>query len=71
MHDWQSLSHVRWEWQRGIGLLEAHAMPDHVHLCLSIPPKYSVAHANRVSERKERGSNPSGVTYVPFSSLEH
>jgi putative transposase len=76
MHDWQSLSHVRWVckyqvviipkyrrnvlygrlrrqiglilWelcrQRGIELLEAHAMPDRVHLCLSIPPKYSVAH---------------------------
>jgi putative transposase len=77
MHDWQSLSHVRWECkyhvviipkyrrkvfygklrrqigsilrelcrQRGIGLIEGHAMPDHVHLFLSIPPKYSVAHA--------------------------
>jgi REP-associated tyrosine transposase len=76
MHDWQSLSHVRWECkyhvviipkyrrkvfygrlcrqigpilrelcrQRGIELMEGHAMPDHVHLCLSIPPKYSVAH---------------------------
>ena len=75
MHEWQSLSHVRWECkyhaviipkyrrkvfygrlrrriglilrelcrQRGIELLEGHAMPDHVHLCLSIPPKYSVA----------------------------
>ena len=30
--------------QRGIELLEGHAMPDHVHLCLSIPPKYRVAH---------------------------
>jgi putative transposase len=30
--------------QRGIELLEGHAMPDHIHLCLSIPPKYSVAH---------------------------
>jgi putative transposase len=29
--------------QRGIGLVEGHAMPDHVHLCLSIPPRYSVA----------------------------
>ena len=76
MHDWQCLSHVRWECkyhvviipkyrrnvlyrrlrrqiglilremcrQRGIELPEGHAMPDHVHLCLSIPPKYSVAH---------------------------
>jgi len=76
-HDWQSLSHVRWDCkyhvvivpkfrkkvlygrlrrqvgailrelcrQRGIELVEGHALPDHVHLCLSIPAKYSVAHA--------------------------
>ena len=76
MHDWQSLSHVRWECkyhvviipkyrqkviygrlkrsigrilrelcdQRGVELLEGRAMPDHVHMCLSIPPKFSVAH---------------------------
>ena len=75
MHDWQSLSHVRWECkyhvvfipkyrrkaiygrlrkqigliirdlcaQRGVELLEGHAMADHVHVCLSVPPKYSVA----------------------------
>jgi putative transposase len=30
--------------QRGVELVEGHWMPDHVHLCLSIPPKYSVAH---------------------------
>jgi putative transposase len=30
--------------QRGVTLVEGHAMPDHVHLCLSIPPRYSVAH---------------------------
>jgi putative transposase len=29
--------------QRGIELLEGHAMSDHLHLCLSIPPKCSVA----------------------------
>ena len=29
--------------QAGVELVEGHAMPDHVHLCLSIPPKYSVA----------------------------
>ena len=76
MHEWQSLSHVRWECkyhlvivpkyrrgvmygrlkrqiggilrelcrQKGVELLEGHSMADHVHLCLSIPPKYSVAH---------------------------
>ena len=75
MHEWQSLSHVRWECkyhiviipkyrkrklygqfrtrvgevikdlcrQRGIGMLEGHLRPDHIHMCLSIPPKYSVA----------------------------
>lgn len=66
MHDWQSLSHVRWECkyhvviipkyrqkgrilrelcdQRGVELLEGRAMPDYVHMCLSIPPEFSVAH---------------------------
>lgn len=76
MHDWESLSHVRWECkyhvvivpkfrqkviygrlrreigrilrdlcdQRGVDLLEGKSMPDHVHMCLSIPPKFSVAH---------------------------
>ena len=76
MHEWQSLSHVRWECkyhvvfipkyrrkvlygklrrqigailrelcrQKGVEMLEGHLMADHVHMCLSIPPKYSVAH---------------------------
>ena len=76
MHDWQSLSYVRWECkyhiiiipkyrrkvffgkmrrqigtilrdlcrQKKIELLEGHAMSDHVHMVLSIPPKYSVSH---------------------------
>jgi putative transposase len=26
-----------------VELIEGHARPDHVHLCLSIPPKFSVA----------------------------
>jgi putative transposase len=30
--------------QMGIELVEGHAMPDHVHLCLSIPPQYSACH---------------------------
>ena len=75
MHDWQSLSHVRWDCkyhvvivpkyrkkslygkrrkqigdilrelcrQRGVELLEGHLMPDHIHMCLRIAPKFSVA----------------------------
>ena len=31
--------------QYGIELIEGHAMSDQVHLCLRIPPKYSVANA--------------------------
>ena len=30
--------------QRGIELLEGKVMPDHVHMLLSVPPKYSIAH---------------------------
>jgi putative transposase len=76
MHEWLSMSHVRWDCkyhvvivpkyrkkllfgrlrkqigailrdlcqQKGIELVEGHAMPDHVHLCLAIPPKYSVSY---------------------------
>jgi len=29
--------------QKGVEVVEGHVMPDHVHMCLSIPPKYSVA----------------------------
>ncbi len=29
--------------QRGVELVEGKARPDHVHMCLSIPAKYSVA----------------------------
>lgn len=28
-----------------IEVVEGHVMPDHVHMCLGIPPKYSVANA--------------------------
>ena len=31
--------------QFGLELVEGHALPDHVHMCLSIPPKFSVANA--------------------------
>ena len=29
--------------QTEVGLIEGHAMPDHVHMVLSIPPQYSVS----------------------------
>ena len=31
--------------QRGIEVFEGHLLPDHIHMCLSIPPKQSVAFA--------------------------
>ena len=31
--------------QKDIELLEGHAMPDHIHLLLSVPPKYAIAFA--------------------------
>ena len=75
MHDWTSLSHVRWDCkyhvvivpkyrqkrlygkfrrrvgeiikdlcrQRTVNLLEGHLMADHVHMCLRVPPKFSIA----------------------------
>ena len=75
MHEWESLSHVRWDCkyhvvivpkyrkkklygkirtgvgeivrelcrQKRLELLEGHLMPDHVHICISVPPKFSIA----------------------------
>lgn len=75
MHNWKSLSHVRWDCkyhvvivpkyrkrrlygkfresvgqmlkelcqQKQVELLEGHLMPDHIHMCLSVPPKFSIA----------------------------
>ena len=47
--------------QKGIELLEGHAMSDHVHLCLSIPPKYSVSYTVGFFEGQECRSDTSGV----------
>ena len=33
----------KWAQIKGVTIIEGHAMTDHIHLCLSIPPKYSVA----------------------------
>jgi len=29
--------------QKGVNLVEGHLMPDHVHMCLRVPPKHSIA----------------------------
>ena len=29
--------------QKGLGLVEGKAMPDHIHMLVSVPPKYSIA----------------------------
>ncbi len=54
--------------QKGVELIEGHAKSDHVHLCLSFPPKYSIAYVvgflkgksairlHREFPSKERGS---------------
>ena len=38
----------------GIELVEGHVMADHVHMCLSVPPKYSVA--NTVGKLKGKAA---------------
>ena len=32
-----------WARQKACRIIEGHVMPDHVHRCIEIPPKYSVA----------------------------
>ena len=38
--DYQSLSHSKWDCKYH---LEGHLLPDHVHMCIAIPPKHPVA----------------------------
>ena len=39
-----SLSHTKWLCNyKGVEIIEGHLMPDHIHLLVSIPPKYSVS----------------------------
>lgn len=38
--------------QKGLELHEGHAMPDHIHLLLSIPPKFSVSNPIRFIKGK-------------------
>jgi putative transposase len=33
----------KWARIKEIGIVEGHALGDHIHLCLEIPPKYSVS----------------------------
>ena len=56
----------------GIELVEGYAMPEHIHMCLSIPPKFSVANtigklkdtsAIMVAQRFGRKRNFSGMNF--------
>jgi len=29
--------------QQGVDLIEGHLMPDHIHVCLSVPSRFSIA----------------------------
>ena len=40
--------------QKGVEIIEAELCKDHVHMLLSIPPKYSVSQVMGVSERKKQ-----------------
>ena len=40
--------------QKDIELDEGHAMPDHIHLLLSVPPKYSIREQENLDEKSEQ-----------------
>ena len=53
--------------QRECSIVEGHLMIDHVHMCLSVPPKYSVsnvvgfmirAFSVRANDRRRKTTNP-------------
>lgn len=46
--------------RQGVEVVEDHAMPDHIHLCLSIPPRYSMPR-EWISEREVGDHDSHGV----------
>ena len=44
---------------KGIELEGGKVMADHIHMLLSIPPKYKYSDGNRISESQERDTNSS------------
>ena len=42
-------------------MLEGHAMPDHIHICVKIPPKYAVSYIVGFMKAKSAVRIPSGV----------
>jgi hypothetical protein len=53
--------------QKECKIVEGHLMPDHVHMCIAIPPKYPGRFGNRVSEREE--CHCGGPTLGPRAQL--
>ena len=52
---------------KGIELLEGNAQPDHIHMCVSIPPKYSVAMI--IGYLKGKSGAPRGASVAGSESL--
>ena len=61
----------QWSRIKGIEIIEDHAMPDYIHLCVSIPPKYSVAHTIGLLKGKSASEVMSFGTKSSRSEAEH
>ena len=50
-------------WQKESRIIQGHMMPDHVHMCICIPPKYSVSQAIGYLEGQkcDSGGSPIGI----------
>jgi putative transposase len=40
--------------QKGCQIVEGHLQPDHVHMCISIPPKHAVSYVVVISRARAR-----------------
>ena len=47
--------------QRDLEIIEGHAMADHIHACINIPPRYSVASASEMVTAKIISPSTSAV----------
>ena len=61
------LAHTKWMCKyKGVEIIEGHLMPDHIHMLVGIPPKYSISQFMGYLKGK---SALTGISLLTFLSM--
>ena len=65
-----SMAHTKWMCKyKGVEIIEGHLMPDHIHMLVSIPPKYSISQFMGYLKGKSALTGISLLTFVTVHAL--